>query len=204
MERHGIKWAQKGTHEKHLSVLDYEKKMRSEEVGQLETRIENLQTDMQDAQKSANKVQAKLERLQECENLINLNVDRYDTDPEWQLSEPTMLMTANSYKGKTVEPFIGRLKDVIRSIVAQYLCLKGMVNDLKSRLSRTYADNERLMDRIADERQKNTKLAELVGDYKRVRKVLGEEQVDSILTKVRAGEQALKHSVRSKNHERDR
>ena len=26
MERHGIEWEQKGTHEKHLSVLDFEKK----------------------------------------------------------------------------------------------------------------------------------------------------------------------------------
>jgi hypothetical protein len=27
-------------------------------------------------------------------------VDRYDTDLEWQLPEPTMLMTANAYKTK--------------------------------------------------------------------------------------------------------
>jgi hypothetical protein len=198
MERHGIEWAQKGTHEKHLSVLDYEKKMRSVEVEQLETRIKDLQVDMQDAQESVDKVQAKLERLQERESLINLNVDRYDTDPKWQLPEPTMLMTANAYKTKTVEPFIGKLKDVIRSIVAQYLRLKGVVNDLKSRLSRAYADNERLMDRIDRERQENTKLVELAKDYKRVRNVLGEDEVGSILAKARAGEQTLKRLGRSK------
>jgi len=32
MARHGIEWEQKGTHEQHLSVLDYEKKVRAEEV----------------------------------------------------------------------------------------------------------------------------------------------------------------------------
>jgi cell shape-determining protein MreC len=114
-----------------------------------------------------------------------------------------MLMTANSYKVKTVEPFIRKLKDVVRSIVAQYLRLKGVVNDLKSRLSRAYADNERLMDRITEERQENAKLIELVKDYKRVRRMLGEEQTDNILTKARAEEQALKRPVRSKNHGRD-
>jgi peptidoglycan hydrolase CwlO-like protein len=81
MGRYGIEWAQKGTHEKHLSVLDYEKKMRSAEVVQLETRIEDLQANMQDAQKSADNVQAKLERLQERENLINLNVGNMTLTP---------------------------------------------------------------------------------------------------------------------------
>lgn len=32
MERHGVEWEHKGTHEKHLSVLDFEKKQRAEEV----------------------------------------------------------------------------------------------------------------------------------------------------------------------------
>ena len=36
MERHGIEWEKKGTHEEHLSVYDYKKKMRSEEVKALE------------------------------------------------------------------------------------------------------------------------------------------------------------------------
>ena len=36
MERHGIEWEQKGTHEKHLSVLDFEKKERTKEVADLE------------------------------------------------------------------------------------------------------------------------------------------------------------------------
>jgi hypothetical protein len=115
-----------------------------------------------------------------------------------------MLMTANAYKTKTVEPFIRKLKDVIRSIVAQYLRLKGAVNDLKSRLSHAYADNERLMDRITEERQKSAKLVELAKDYKRVRNVLGEDEVGSILAKARAGEQALMRHARSKKRERGR
>jgi hypothetical protein len=115
-----------------------------------------------------------------------------------------MLMTANAYKTKVVEPFIRNLKDVVRSIVAQYLRLRATVNDLKSRLSRAYADNERLVDRIAEVQQENAKLVELVGDYKRVRKVLGKEQTDSILVAARAREQALKRSAYSKSREKGR
>lgn len=39
IERYQMKWLQKGTHEKHLSVYDYEKKMRKAEVEELEQEI---------------------------------------------------------------------------------------------------------------------------------------------------------------------
>ena len=39
MERYQMKWLQKGTHEKHLSVYDFEKKMRKAEVEELEKEI---------------------------------------------------------------------------------------------------------------------------------------------------------------------
>ena len=39
MERHQMEWLQKGTHEKHLSVYDFEKKMRKAEVEELEKEI---------------------------------------------------------------------------------------------------------------------------------------------------------------------
>lgn len=36
MERYGVKWLQKGTHEKHLSVLDFKKQEREKEVDALD------------------------------------------------------------------------------------------------------------------------------------------------------------------------
>ena len=37
MERYGVEWVQKGTHEKHLSVLDFEKQERAKEVAELDS-----------------------------------------------------------------------------------------------------------------------------------------------------------------------
>ena len=37
MERYGVEWLQKGTHEKHLSVLEFEKKERAREVAKLDS-----------------------------------------------------------------------------------------------------------------------------------------------------------------------
>lgn len=37
MERYGVEWLQKGTHQKHLSVLEFEKKERAREVAELDS-----------------------------------------------------------------------------------------------------------------------------------------------------------------------
>ena len=39
MERHGIGWEHKGTHEKHLSVLNYKKQEREKEINALEDKL---------------------------------------------------------------------------------------------------------------------------------------------------------------------
>ena len=43
MLAHGVEWEKKGTHEEHLSVLDYKKKERTKEVEQLERQKENIE-----------------------------------------------------------------------------------------------------------------------------------------------------------------
>ena len=43
MLEHGVEWEQKGTHEKHLSLLDFEKQERAKEVAALETQKAELE-----------------------------------------------------------------------------------------------------------------------------------------------------------------
>lgn len=52
MERHGIRWEKKGTHEKHLSVLDFEKRERAKEVAALESQKTELQERVDDLQEN--------------------------------------------------------------------------------------------------------------------------------------------------------
>ena len=47
-EEHGIEWEKKGTHEKHLSVLDFEKKEREKEVAELEQTISGSKEELSD------------------------------------------------------------------------------------------------------------------------------------------------------------
>lgn len=41
MQQRGLGWKKLGTHEKHLSVYNYEKKMRKQEVEELERRLQD-------------------------------------------------------------------------------------------------------------------------------------------------------------------
>jgi peptidoglycan hydrolase CwlO-like protein len=213
MERHGIEWEKLGTHEKHLSVLNFEKQEREKEVVRLDDQIGKQLTDLQrldtkqkslqagigQTEKSLDVVQKKLNRLQKQESLVDLNVDRYDTEKKWQLPEPGALMSARSYKIKIVEPFISKLKNIIRSIVAQYLRLKGKTDDLENQLA---SDNERLgtlnasFDRMA---QETLTLRRTLVDYKRIRRALGEQQADRLLEQAKAEERSRKCNLKSRN-----
>ena len=48
MERHEVAWEKKGTHEEHLSVLEFKKKERAAEVAELEEQKLSLETEVMD------------------------------------------------------------------------------------------------------------------------------------------------------------
>ena len=58
-----------------------------------------------------------------------------------------------------------------------------------------------MIDRIDAMGQENKQLCETVKDYRRVRKVLGNEQTDNILAAIKAEEQVRKHPVRSRGYD---
>ena len=63
MARHDIEWEQKGTHEEHLSVLDYKKQERSKEVAALETQIDALQEQTATAETMLSEKQEQLDDI---------------------------------------------------------------------------------------------------------------------------------------------
>lgn len=67
MLEHGIEWEKKGTHEKHLSVLDFEKKERAKEVAELKQSISDGKERLSDIQIQHRK--AVQETVQETEQI---------------------------------------------------------------------------------------------------------------------------------------
>ena len=64
MERHGIQWEKKGTHEKHLSVLEFEKRERAKEVAALESQKTELQERVDDLRKACTQQSEQVEAVE--------------------------------------------------------------------------------------------------------------------------------------------
>jgi len=65
MMEHGIEWEKKGIHEKHLSVLDFEKKERAKEVAKLEQSISDGKERLSDIQIQQRKAEQETEQIRQ-------------------------------------------------------------------------------------------------------------------------------------------
>ena len=65
MLEHGIEWEKKGTHEKHLSVLDFEKKERAKEIAELEQSISDGKERLSDIQIQQRKAEQETEQIRQ-------------------------------------------------------------------------------------------------------------------------------------------
>lgn len=213
MERHGIEWEQLGTHDEHLSVMDYKKVQRVKEVTKLdetisEKHIEVKQLDEKFIVKQAEldkytaklgKVQDKLEAVKIKEKFIADNARRYDDDPEFQLPEPKPFMSAKSYHEKIAVPLVRKLKDVIRSILLQFF---EKVSELKMALDRTDNQIWNLSDRLEKVETENGQLRVIEKDYRRLQRGLGEDKVNEIINAAKAQEVVKKKPAIKRDHVR--
>ena len=94
MLEHGIEWEQKGTHEKHLSVLDFEKKERTREVAELEQsisdgkeRLSDIQIQQRKAEQETEQIRQEVSELSETSNLLKEQTTALAEDKEKLLSD---------------------------------------------------------------------------------------------------------------------
>ena len=178
MERHGIEWEHKGTHEKHLSVLDYKKQERATELEQLGAKIEEKQTEFNVLSERVLNYDDGLENLKNVEEML-------DTAPEYQLSEPQGFMTAKAYKTKIAESLIQKLKALVKTALAR--CFEGWDNYHRLNITNgnLYRKSEMLSKINSKLKSENENLRSEVKDYKLLRKVFGHKQIDELLEQAR-------------------
>ena len=80
MLEHGIEWEQKGTHEKHLSLLDFEKKERAKEVSMLEKQKSELEEHNDIMQEVNEKYLDQLERVEK--DIFSAQESRKEVDKQ--------------------------------------------------------------------------------------------------------------------------
>lgn len=130
MARHDIEWEQKGTHEEHLSVLDYKKQERSKEVAALETQIDALQERTATAETMLSEKQEQLDDIAPILKNTEKFVRKYD-DPERLLPEAGMLESGKTFREKKALPILGKLLKYARSLFRENTELKTKVQKLE-------------------------------------------------------------------------
>lgn len=130
MARHAIEWEQKGTHEEHLSVLDYKKQERSEEVAVLENQIDTLQEQTAVAATTLSEKQEQLDDIAPILKNTEKFVWKYD-DPERLLPEAGMLESGKAFREKKALPILGKLLKYARSLFRENTELKAKVQKLE-------------------------------------------------------------------------
>ena len=185
MERHGIAWEDKGTHDKHLSVLDYKKEQRVKEIAALET---------VKAEKES-QVESQERRLKELapavRNMEQLAAD-FSANPEEILPEAGTLESGKSYREKKAKPLLAKIVQVLRSLYRAYIDLKGKFDRLQGDFDRVREGNARLSDKLMEMKMENKKLRQITADYTRVKRVFGPEQVAAAVEADKQREQAEK------------
>ena len=189
MERHGIEWEQKGTHEQHLSVLDYKKQERAKEVAELDREIEEKQLEVKG-------LKATVEKIEEAQELLGNVEKQLDEDPQLQLPEPQGLITAKSYKKKFVDPLITRLKNLVRTVLAR--SYKGWenyhrINNMNGRL---YRENEHLKYENSKIKEINGMLREQNKGYRLLEKVFGKRKLNEIIEQSRSIKKSKQRDAR--------
>lgn len=197
MERYGIEWEHKGTHEKHLSVLEYKKQEREKEIEQLDNQLAEKKDEFVS-------VQNRIQNYDNGTKVITELEQRIENDSEYQLPDPPALMSAKSYKMKFVEPLIKKLKAVIKEVFFRYYKARDDYNRLNVTNGTLYRDNEKLTKINAKLTGENENLRAENRDYKLLRKVFGSKQIDNLLEQAREKQQSNQREKHFRNTKYER
>ena len=197
MRENEIEWDQKGTHEQHLSVLDYKKKVREQEVEELTEHKNLLEHDLNDISECVDEIQKEKEQVEKERDavikktevlekrfsalnskagLVDSHAREYGYYPEEWLPEAGTLESAKSYR-KRIFPLVKKVANMIQALYSKYLDLKNK----NQKLSDRNIDLENRVDRLREEisviKKENVALLNVAYDMDRVVAVLGENKV---------------------------
>jgi len=112
------------------------------------------------------------------------------------LSETKPLMTAKSYREKVAESLVQKLKEVIRSILSQFF---EKTKALITELDRANSQIRSLYERLEISEVKGERLKGIEKDYNRLRRFLGGDRTDEIISEVKVKEIADKEKREKKS-----
>ena len=205
MERHGIEWEKKDTHEEHLSVLDFKKKERAKEVAELDAVKQEKQTELaqiqQQTQEAKRECQKQTKELNEIapilQGLESLSA-QYSQRPEEWVPEAGTFETAKSYRDKKAIPLINKLVKILYSLHHKYWKVKNESAKFMERYADEREANHNLRQRIEMLQEENTRLKAVEHNFGRVWSYYGAEQVKRVVELMAGRERAAQNVQRQK------
>ena len=194
MARHDIEWEQKGTHEEHLSVLDYKKQERSKEVAALETQIDALQERTATAETMLSEKQEQLDDIAPILKNTEKFVRKYD-NPERLLPEAGMLESGKAFREKKALPILGKLLKYARSLFRENAELKVKVQKLEQENTAFKSANWNHTNEIVKLKMENRELKKDKGKLDALVGRIGNDVLQKLLKET--PKEQLKHKEKS-------
>jgi len=147
MEQYGVEWVQKGTHEKHLSVLEFEKKERAKEVAELDSQKQEIASTVAQLGKEVSVKKQELNDIASEKQIAEAAVQKAKEESAAAQQENKTLL-ANNQDLRVENSRLESRKDRLR-----------MENhDLKQKQLQLRTDNEELEQRHEDLQYTNSEL----------------------------------------------
>ena len=138
MERHEIQWEQFGTHNEHLSVLDYKKQERAKEVQALDTTIAEKQTQVDEIEQTLQSVQQQTVDLDKIKNVSVKKALLSDKVTLPRSDFENLLSAAKQYVVYRRQD--DRLQGLLDAANAKIKQLEGVVGELKQKISKLVSE----------------------------------------------------------------
>ncbi|MCR5142228.1 MAG: plasmid recombination protein [Ruminococcus sp.] len=188
MQGLGIEWEQLGTHEQHLDVLDYKKKMRAREVAVLENKVECTQHQLENTQAILDDADTALKRLDSEYAEKSDAVEQLDSelaDKNSELADVADKLAVNQQMLKTSEEKVTALME-IDTIEVKHKALGDKVTlsaddyekvaDLARKQVATETDNAEMSEAIDKLTAENDELLQNVARLREINKTLMTEK----------------------------
>ena len=223
MRENEIEWDQKGTHAQHLSVLDYKKKVREQEVEELTEHKNLLEHDLHDISECVDEIQKEKEQVEKERDavikktevlekrfsalnskagLVDSHAREYGYYPEEWLPEAGTLESAKSYR-KRIFPLVKKVANMIQALYSKHLELKSKNQKLSDRTLDLENRVDRLREEISVIKKENVALLNVTYDMDRVVAVLGENKIKEAIEVAKHFEQAnAKQKIKKRRTER--
>ena len=159
---------------------------------------EKLLSENEKLEKQQKKLQQELNKMVQSKEVMERNIHAYDEDVKWQLAEPGALMSAKAYRDKKALPLVEKLKEVVKNLTIKCVQLTEQGKKLTAKLDGQQKQISRLTDKVMEQSDTIDRLQEKASDLGRLERHFGKEQVQSIVERSKALEQAERANKRPK------